>query len=1087
MTVDIDESTVYSSVFMGEMKVSAIFISYVKLGIREGDYILHSGKAYTINQPPGVEKLSETTYRYTVNFEGEVYQLYDKVFTHNGDVEFSYHGTPTQFVSLIVTNLNSLGPFWAVGTVDYAEPMTIEFANADGYSCRTALTYIAEHFGMEYEVLNGYINVKTTIGRTSGITFEYGQGKGLYSLHRQTPDDQKTFNRLYVYGGDRNIPPTYRNGSKRLKLASPGYIQKTILPGEKIREASVKFDDIYPTFTGAITGLTGNILEFASTDINFDLNNVMVLGDVAKLVFKTGPLTGLEFDIAAYDPVTKHVKINSFEHADGRVLPNNAHTNNRYYLGNQFTFVNIAMPQSYIDSAEARLLTAGQGKLNAESILPYILQVNEKFSRDNSVSLQVGDIVKVTDADVGVDANIRIQSISYPLANAGAMTIELANSVTYSLSERVMINQLHQSDDIRTVDREQLENARINALAMRSPRELLLDPDGYFDTTSIKPLSIETYMLSVGAKSQNFALNSVLISANHQGNANRFHVTAGTLVHFEASITIGGFPSNTWTFASFQNLSLDPAKTYYLSARCSKTANAGSWVLSETFYKTEDEAGFWHFNVGILYPVADGRRYFAQTHGVTTIVGDQITTGKVKDLSGQNYFDLLDGKFNLGNANYGMDWNVTHSNRLTIRGSLVQNAGGASALIPLDRGVYSGASTYYSGDVVSYNGATYMCLVDSTIGIVPTNTANWKVFAAKGADGANGTNGTNGAPGTPGAPGAKGDPGEDGAPGEKGDLGPFLLFAGPYDPDATYQGTSNHIDMVFYEGLYYHTNFDAGTFSGVLPTDASKWTVFGAHFESVATKIFFAEMAAIENAIIRNLVTAISGKRIVLNQETNSLRFYSGDLAAGVIDVEIDDEIYEFDSVGPMPSLGAGVIARGGLIPGKTVKSYSSVTSKGVKANGGELSIGGTGKASVIALLMHPNSYGGSAQSSALYASDLVKGANTWAAVLDGSLNIVDGGVYMPIRFVNSFFSFIGSADYSVVTGSSVDTLALPSTPRNGQVVNIRNGSGKNITINADRQIINDDNVAVTSMSVANKWKATMHYSASENRWYIIS
>lgn len=45
-----------------------------------------------------------------------------------------------------------------------------------------------------------------------------------------------------------------------------------------------------------------------------------------------------------------------------------------------------------------------------------------------------------------------------------------------------------------------------------------------------------------------------------------------------------------------------------------------------------------------------------------------------------------------------------------------------------NKGAYSAATTYFIDNVVTYGTATYVCTVDPTVNIVPTNTANWKLF-----------------------------------------------------------------------------------------------------------------------------------------------------------------------------------------------------------------------------------------------------------------------------------------------------------------------------------------------------------------------
>lgn len=58
--------------------------------------------------------------------------------------------------------------------------------------------------------------------------------------------------------------------------------------------------------------------------------------------------------------------------------------------------------------------------------------------------------------------------------------------------------------------------------------------------------------------------------------------------------------------------------------------------------------------------------------------------------------------------------------------------------------------------------------------------------------------------------------------------------------------------MVKYNNVFYVARIDAGTFSGVVPTNTSKWNTFGAQFESVATNLLLAENANIAGWVFRN-------------------------------------------------------------------------------------------------------------------------------------------------------------------------------------------------------------------------------------------
>jgi hypothetical protein len=91
------------------------------------------------------------------------------------------------------------------------------------------------------------------------------------------------------------------------------------------------------------------------------------------------------------------------------------------------------------------------------------------------------------------------------------------------------------------------------------------------------------------------------------------------------------------------------------------------------------------------------------------------------------------------------------------------------------RGAWVSTGLYGAGAVVTFNGASYICLVANT-GVAPnTNTGDWAILDAPGATGATGPTGPQGAPGPTGPAGPAGPNGASGAPGAIGPAGP----AGP--------------------------------------------------------------------------------------------------------------------------------------------------------------------------------------------------------------------------------------------------------------------------------------------------------------------
>lgn len=660
------DSPDFNGQVMGENKITAQLFLFEPFKFRIGDYITHRGRQYSISEAPTEKKTGNRRYAYILIFEAPEYKLYNTKFRHLNSGTFSFTANCSDMIDLVV---GVAGSAWSRGTIASTAILTAQF---DKDSCRTAITKIAELFGLEFEfTATNAINVVESVGNlVVGAVFEYGMGKGLYDLTRQ-PIANNTFGtRFYGYGGNANLPAGYRGGATQLQFEGFFVDSPNHADFDQIIERDAEFPDIFPQRTGTITAQAETTNGWSVTDssMDFDLNDTIVDG-AAKIVFKTGSLTGNEFEITRYNATTKVITFNVNREESGYVLPN---TTVKPSVGDTYTFVGIVMPQSYIDVKEAELKakTIEYALNNSTPKISYALTIDELFMRNHNMTqaLTFGDKIRVIDADMGVDVILRIQQISYPIFNEGKVTATITDTVTYSMGEKLIVDVKNNEQEIINESRANAQRAISRDISLRELQNYVIDPEGNYYTEKITPGSIETLYLAVGSKYTNFALKGVTFNVNNNGNPNELKISAGQLVHFAINIEGVGF---TWNMSALDVAGLVPASTYYLYAKVSRTALIGEWILSTDIKGVESEAGVWYFQTGVLFNVIDGYRNYELTKGMAYIIGDQITAGIIKSLDGLNYFNLTDGKFSLGDADSGIDYNVTTGGTLTIRGTVV--------------------------------------------------------------------------------------------------------------------------------------------------------------------------------------------------------------------------------------------------------------------------------------------------------------------------------------------------------------------------------------------------------------------------------
>lgn len=635
-----------------------------------GDQIIVFGRLYKLNRLPKMKKTGMREFSYSLEFEGVQYDLiratYDLTIdtTNNSlqDVQAdSLTGDLRKFATVLMANANRVFPGkWVLGTCPNTDTKTLTFGEDD--NCLTATQNFCTEFGVEFDIVqsNGVftMNFVEKVGQIFPYTFEFGKGKGLYSLDRQNVDSSNIVTRLKVYGSTSNITSKYRANRLCLygKTKAQSYIEKADAVAKYgIFEATKYFDNIKPTFQGSVTGVvSGNVLQFIDTKM-FDLNALeadgkttkyLIDGCAAKVHFNTGNLAGYEFEVHAYDHATHTFTLVKQTDERGDIFPSASSVAFQFAQNDEYKLLDVALPDIHTEAAETKLGNEGEKYYdqNCQPKVQYGLSVTKSFlekmvgSGTTQNFFSPGDYIPIKDTDIDVDKSVRIQSFTRNLLDEYDYTLTISDTVKTDITNRV-ISELTDIDKIININNlKDPAQARANWRSSREVMSMVFDPEGDYYTDKIKPNSIDTLALSVGAKSMQFGLTNTVFQPNYNGNKNLVRVQGGVLTHY----TIDEEKAVSWVLADGQTTLNGDTQAYYIYAKCQRAGTSGSIIFSKDQIRVDQDAMYYHFWIGIVNSVDSElhARSIALSYGFTMINGRFIKTGRIESADGLTYFDL---------------------------------------------------------------------------------------------------------------------------------------------------------------------------------------------------------------------------------------------------------------------------------------------------------------------------------------------------------------------------------------------------------------------------------------------------------------
>lgn len=653
------DSATLNRVMLSDDSVTIKMNSLEKLDILINDYFVLFDSVYRINVLPNCNKISESEYDYDIVAQGLMFDLKRcKYFNADDtgfgpDLEFPLIGTIDVFLTALKNNMKRFTPNWKIGKFTNGETKTITFGSDN---CLTALQKICDEFKTDFWVKyeEGNFVVHTgDFGRKVPIRFEYGKGKGLTGWNRNNVDENDIVNRLIVYGGSNNIPNEYRKFSKRLKLPNSDYLEDQALINEfGLKEGDITFDEVYPHRTGKITSLGDTKFKFSDASMDFDLNEketdgvttkYLIAGTSAKVHFNTGNLAGYEFEIkkGGYNHSTKSFEIIPFKNDQGQSFPDEVSSAFQFEVGDEYVILDIVMPKSYIDKAENELLQKGleQFELNKNAKISYDLSVDPVYmEKIGAGKFDIGDYIRLYDEVFGIDKVLRVNQITTEFIQSGdynpyRVKIVIADSYEIAYSSQVALQIKDIKNVLSITNLGKINYSKLGLKTTEELKNLTFDPDGFFDPENIRPGSVETNMLSVGARSQQISC-SVVFYVMYENDKNKIKVNTG-IIYSQTMDKEWSIPENVEAIPDDQ--------FRYVYGKCSKTDQTGSIVFSQEQIKFDADANDYYFLIGVLHSVVENVRVLSITVGTTTINGGLIRTGTISTQDGQSYWNLETG------------------------------------------------------------------------------------------------------------------------------------------------------------------------------------------------------------------------------------------------------------------------------------------------------------------------------------------------------------------------------------------------------------------------------------------------------------
>lgn len=694
--IAVDDSSVRHRAIMTDDSLTLKFSHAESIVIPKYAYCDFEGQRYTLWRPSEFKKHSSREHEYTLVMHGWreflKFVKFKDMSAKPYRLKFTLAAKPIAFLTVLIGCLNEKDPVgdWVVGDCLDAPGKTISFNHE---FCFDVLGRLSTEWETEFEFEGKKIHLrKVEKFKDVPLPLSYGKGNGFSpGVGRYNEGDKQPIGLLFVQGGERNIDySTYGSPSlllpKSADLAYNGKTYHTDEHGMSItrvgnnNEAEDSFDasDIYPSRQGTISevivvdsGKHFYDIKDASIPEALNYRNCRIAGEKATIKFESGPLSLFEeFDIeqtdnelTGYIHAERRFKIVPVER-DGMIVPGGAFVPQ---VGDKYAIFNISLPDAYV--ADNATQTGASWDMFREAVRYFAENENDRFNFTGGLDgvwsknkwLEIGgkilpgSYVLFSDPQFQPDGvPIRIVAVKDYVNKPHKPVVTLSNApVAASFSSG--LGKL-EADEV-VIEGNRKESKRYTNRQWRDAKETMamLEDSLLKFSSGINPITIRTMQLIAGDESLQFRfVNSKTIpkqmahAVTFDGSNKILTANAGIIQHMTIGITKVS-PSHKasdykfWTMAQFVSPPLDEDKAYYLYSKCSKDAEIGTFLLSESPIELEELAGYYHFMMGIINSESNNKRSIGLLYGFTEITPGQITAPMLSSPNGNMYIDLING------------------------------------------------------------------------------------------------------------------------------------------------------------------------------------------------------------------------------------------------------------------------------------------------------------------------------------------------------------------------------------------------------------------------------------------------------------